>query len=114
MGAVGHGRECHARAGSVGALDQQCSAQQGTVSPIAGRELIMTFRGRLTGTLTARNGVEHTTTTTSTLTLAVTIGGQPINNARVLPGAGTSTYTCNASSYIEHDSDGTETTWIRG
>jgi hypothetical protein len=80
----------------------------------AGRELIMTFRGRLTGTLTARNGVEHTTTTTSTLTLAVTIGGQPINNARVLPGAGTSTYTCNASSYIEHDSDGTETTWIRG
>jgi Protein kinase domain len=79
----------------------------------AGRVLIMTFRGRLTGTLKARHGVEHTTTTTSTLSLAVTIGGQPINNARVVPGASTSTYTCNASSYIEHNSDGTETTWVR-
>jgi hypothetical protein len=79
----------------------------------AGRVLIMTFRGRVTGTLTARHGVEHATTTTSTLSLAVTIGGQPINDARVFPGAGTSTYTCNASNYIEHNSDGTETTWVR-
>ena len=79
----------------------------------AGRVLVMTFRGRLTGTLTARRGVEHTTTTTSTLSLAVTIGARAINGARVLPGAGTSTYTCNASSYIEHNRDGTETTWVR-
>ena len=80
----------------------------------AGRTLVMTFRGRITGTLTARHGVEHDTPTTSDSTLAVTIGGQAINNARLVPAANTSTYTCNASSFIEHNSDGTETTWVKG
>ena len=78
-----------------------------------GRVLIMTFRGGATGILTARHGLENDSTRTSTVRFTVTIGVQRISNAHVIPGPGTSTYSCNASSWVEHSGDGTETTWVR-
>lgn len=80
-----------------------------------GGPLSETYRGIQAGTLTAHSGIESdTAAATTTVSLSVLINGTRDAGAVYYPGKTDATYSCAATSWIEHNGDGTTVTWAQG